>query len=103
AHKLGIVLLNRGRIADAVAELKRANALEPDTPETLLDLGKATATAGDLAAAEKLLLRALEQTSASSLAESAHYPLSQIYRKLGRPADADRETKLFQDLRRARR
>jgi Flp pilus assembly protein TadD len=103
ARKLGIVLLNRGSIPDAVAELKRADALQPDSPETLLDLGKATAAAGDLASAEKLLRRVIEQAPGAVLVESAHYQLAQIYRKLARPADADLEMKLFQEMRKTRR
>jgi hypothetical protein len=39
----------------------------------------------------------------SSLAETAHFQLSLIYRKSGRIADADRETKLFQEIRKARK
>jgi hypothetical protein len=35
----------------------------------------------------------------SPLAESAHFQISQVYRKLGRPSDADRELKLFHELR----
>ena len=66
-------------------------------------VGKARAAAGDLATAEKLLRRVIEQEQASSLAESAHYQLAQIYRTLKRPADADREMKLFQGMRKTRR
>lgn len=103
ASKLGEVLLNLGRTPEALVELRRANALEPDTPETLLQLGKATLASGDPAAAEKLLLRVIEQEPASNHAESAHYQLAQIYRKLGRSPEADREMKLFQEMRKGRR
>lgn len=68
-------------------------------PETLLELGKATATAGDRARAERILQRVLTLEPESKLAETAHYQLSQIYRKLGRSADADREIALFRKLR----
>jgi hypothetical protein len=37
----------------------------------------------------------------TALAESAHFQLAQIYRKLGRAADADREMRAFQALRSA--
>src|SRR5262249_51409357 len=90
ADKLGAVLLNLGRVPDALAELKRANALEPGMPETLLELAKANALSGDLAAAERLLRSLLEQEQTSDLAATAHYQLAQIYTKLGRQPDADR-------------
>lgn len=99
AYKLGLVLLNRGQTAPAQAELKRAEALQPGMPETLFELAKATATMGDLTGAEKLLRQILEQEKTTKLAESAHFQLAQIYRKLGRAAEADREMSLFQDLR----
>jgi tetratricopeptide (TPR) repeat protein len=99
AYKLGLVLLNRGRQAEALAELKRSNALQPDMPETLVELGKASLLTGDVPGAESLFRRVLELEPASKLAEAAHYQLAQIYRKQGRQADADREMKLFQQLR----
>ena len=103
AFKLGVVLLNRGEIGSAVAELQRANALQPDMPETLLELGKAAAAAGEVAMAEKLFHRVLDREQTSSLAESAHFQLSRIYRELGRLSDSDREMKLFQEIRNARK
>jgi len=99
AYKLGSVLLNRGRVAEAITELRRSDALRPGMPETLLELGKAMSAAGELSAARKLFERVLELEQTSDLAEAAHFQLAQIYRKLGRPADAARETGLFQQLR----
>lgn len=103
AYKLGFALLNLGRIPEAVAELQRSQTLQPDMPETLLELGKALAAAGDAAGAAKLLQRLLELEPASSLAETAHFQLARIYRKLGRPAEADRHLTIFQQLRAKRK
>lgn len=103
AYKLGVVLLNRGQTKEALAELNRANNLLPDMPETLLELGKAAAASGNPADAEKLFRKVLGQEHASSLAESAHFQLSQLYRKLGRKADADREMNAFRELRKTRK
>jgi tetratricopeptide (TPR) repeat protein len=99
ASKLGFVLLNRGDVASALQELGRANALQPDVPETLLELGKAHLAGGNLPAAEKLFRQVLAREQTSSLAEAAHFQLSQLYRKQGRKADAERETEAFQKLR----
>jgi tetratricopeptide (TPR) repeat protein len=102
AFKLGVVLANRGEVRAALAELQRANTLQPDMPETLLELGKATLAAGNDAAAEKLFRRILDQEQTSSLAESAHFQLAQLYRKQGRQPESDREMKLFQAIRKSR-
>ena len=99
AYKLGLVLSNRGRAREALAELQRSDTLRPEMPETLLELGKALAMTGDTEGAEKAFQKVLELEQTSKLAETAHYQLAQIYRKLGRPADADREIKLFQQLK----
>jgi tetratricopeptide (TPR) repeat protein len=100
AYKLGVALLNSGELRAAIDELRRADTLEPNMPETLLELGKASAAAGNLDAAERLLGKVLAQERNSSLAGAAHFQLAQIYRKLGRGSDADREMKEFQEIRR---
>jgi tetratricopeptide (TPR) repeat protein len=99
AFKRGVSLGNLGRTPDAIAELRRADGLQPAMPETQLELGKLLNSSGDAAAAERLLRKVLEAEQGTALAESAHFQLSQVYRKLGRPADADRELKAFQALR----
>jgi tetratricopeptide (TPR) repeat protein len=99
AYKLGVVLLNRGEVRAAIGELQRADTLQPKMPETLLELGKASAAAGDTDAAERLLREVLSLEQDSSLAGAAHFQLAQIYRKLGRGSDADREMKRFQEIR----
>jgi hypothetical protein len=44
-----------------------------------------------------------QAASLATLAETAHFQLAGIYRKLGRPSDADREMKQFQAIRDRRR
>ena len=100
--KLGVVLLNRGQVREAIAELTRADSLHPDMVETLLELAKAAAASGDLPAAETFLRRVITREPSSTAAGTAHYQLAQIYRQLGRSADAERETKLFQQARKSR-
>ncbi|MCU1262222.1 MAG: hypothetical protein JWO80_5107 [Bryobacterales bacterium] len=102
AYKLGLVALNRGEVDAALTELRRANVLQPGMPETLLELGKATAASGDLTAAERLLRQVLEQEQDSSLAESAHFQLAQLYKRIGRVPDSETEMRRFQEIRRHR-
>lgn len=99
AYKLGSALLNLGRVNDAIAELNRANNLQPGMPETLLELGKALNVAGDPAAAIPHLEQLLAAEQNTPLAAAAHFQLAQAYRKLGRIAEADRESKAFQQFR----
>ncbi|MCC7155899.1 MAG: tetratricopeptide repeat protein [Bryobacterales bacterium] len=100
AYKLGLVLLNRGNAKDAALELQRADTLSPGMPETLLELGKAQFATGDSSGAEKAFLQVLRAEKETRLAEAAHFHLSQLYRAQGRTAEAERETKAFQDLKR---
>jgi Flp pilus assembly protein TadD len=93
SYKLGLVLANLGRTTEAIAELRRADAAQPGVPETLIELGKALTASGDAASAEPLLQKALSKVQAGDLAASAHFQLANIYHKLGRVADADREMK----------
>ena len=66
-------------------------------------LGKATAASAETGTAETLFQRVLDREQTSILAESAHFQLAQIYRKQGRLPDADREMKLFQEMRKNRK
>jgi predicted Zn-dependent protease len=99
AYKLGLVLANLGHTVEAIVELRRADALQPGVPETLIELGKALNASGDASSAEQLLKGALSKLQPGALAASAHFQLANIYRKLERMADADREMKAFQQLR----
>ena len=67
-------------------------------PETLYQLGKAAGMDGDDATAEKCWQHLLTLESNTSLAAQAHFGLSGIYRKQGRPAEADREMEAFRKL-----
>jgi hypothetical protein len=67
-------------------------------PETLYSLGKAAALADDPAAAEKAWTKLLAIEKGSSLAAQTHFALAGLYRKQGKKADAERETREFQKL-----
>ena len=56
-HELGVALLLRDQLTDALAALERAAALRPDDPGYLADAGYARLRAGDIPAARRHLER----------------------------------------------
>jgi tetratricopeptide (TPR) repeat protein len=98
AYRLGTALLQQGKAREARIELQRADRLQPDMPETLYSLGKAAALAGDPPAAEKAWMKLLTVEKTSDLAAQTHFALAGLYRKQGKTADAERETREFQKL-----
>ena len=99
AFKLGLVLLNRGKAKDAVAELSRSNTLQPGIPETLMQLAKAMTATGNLGGAVVCLEELIKGDADPKLYEAAHFQLAQAYRRLGRTEDAERELRRFRELR----
>jgi tetratricopeptide (TPR) repeat protein len=98
AYRLGAALLQQGKAREARIELQRADRLQPGMPETLYSLGKAAALAGDSAAAEKAWTELLGIEKDTNLAGQTHFALAGLYRKQGKTADAERETREFQKL-----
>lgn len=103
AWKLGLALLSLGRSKEALAELRRADRLAPGMPETELELGKALLANGDLAGAEPRFRAVVKAEGISPLAAAAHLQLAQIYRRLGRTADAERELEILRAIRAGRK
>jgi len=60
-HALGLLLVRRDRLEEAVAELERAAALRPDNPRYAFVLAVALQTRGDRDAALRVLREALER------------------------------------------
>jgi len=101
AYRLGAALLQQGKASEALPELKRANELKPEMPETLYSLGKAASLAGDSATAEKSWLKVIEIEKSTSLAAQAHFGLAGLYRKQGKAEQARREMQEFRKLQNA--
>jgi tetratricopeptide (TPR) repeat protein len=101
-YRLGALMLNAGKVNEALSMLQRSDELTPDMPETLLALARALVAEGKLADAEVRLRKLLAIEGNTSLAESAHFQLAAILRKTGRTAEAEKETELFRQLRDAR-
>jgi tetratricopeptide (TPR) repeat protein len=86
---------------EARDELERADRLKPDMPETLYGLGKAASLSGEAALAEKAWLHVIEIEKQTSLAAQAHFGLAALYRKQGKPAQAESEMQEFRKLQQA--
>jgi len=98
AWRLGSVLLQKGHTHEALAELERSNRLRPQMIETLFDLGRASALENRPDAAEKAWLEVVALGGTSDLAASARLQLSQLYRKEGKIAEADRQLERYREL-----
>ena len=97
AYRLGSVLLQRGKMQEAASELQRSDALKPDMPETLYDLGKATIS-GDPGAAERAFTHVIELEKQSPLAGQAYLALAAIHRKQGKTELAAKETEQYRQI-----
>jgi tetratricopeptide (TPR) repeat protein len=98
AWRLGAVLLKKGQTAEALAELQRSDKLKPNMLETLLELGKAYLMENQLEEAEKVYRHMIDIEDADELAAAAHWQLSQIYRKMDKPAEAEQHLKRVSEL-----
>jgi len=101
AYRLGDALLKTGAVQQAAAELAHANTLQPDMPETLYALGKAQALDGDSTGAEKSWDHLLQIEQTSDLSAQAHFSLAGLYRKQGKPAQAEKEMQEFERIKTA--
>lgn len=80
-----VIDLQQGRQQEGIAKLESVTQEAPDLSAPHIDLGIAYHRAGDLEAAEKQLLRALESNPDHPI---AHNELGIVYRKTGRFAEA---------------
>ena len=97
-YRLGEALLQSGKFHEAREALVQSNHLREDMPETLYQLGKAAALDGDATTAQQSWQHLLSLEKNTALAAQAHFGLAGIYRKQGKPAEADREMEEFRKL-----
>jgi arylsulfatase A-like enzyme/Tfp pilus assembly protein PilF len=85
---LGIALVRENRVLDAAPELETAAKMNPGSLRANLEAGRALGMVGDPAAALPYLQQAVVLDPNSM---DAHHFLANVYRKLGKEDDADRE------------
>jgi tetratricopeptide (TPR) repeat protein len=98
-YSLGAALLKQGQASGAEKEFSEADRLNPNSPRILLALGVAALNAHDDGRAEASWMKLLSIDKESNLAASAHFGLATLYRRAGRPKDADRETAAYEQLK----
>lgn len=84
-YESALTLLEQGRHAEGVALLESVADATPDVSAPRIDLGVAYHRAGDLEAAERNLLQAIDVNAEHP---TAHNELGIVYRKTGRFAEA---------------
>ena len=94
--KLGIIEGIRGHLDLAKAHYTRALSWKPDEFNALVGMGDILHKRGENEKAVEYLSRA---SKLDPMDDSLHFRLSQIYRDLGRKADAKREMSLFASIR----
>jgi tetratricopeptide (TPR) repeat protein len=82
---LGVLLASEKQYRTAELELEKANALQPETPEILYNLGQTYLRNGEYSKAEPFLNRALK---ARPDAPEILYLMAQVASEQGRPVDA---------------
>ncbi len=99
-YSLAFALLQTSSKDEAFKLLRSITAAHPEMAQPQYQFGKLLLESGDTATA--LLHFELAEQADPSL-DYVHYQLQATYRKLGRVADADREAKLYRDIKARRR
>jgi arylsulfatase A-like enzyme/predicted Zn-dependent protease len=88
---LAKLLSKSGRASEALTHFRAAVEKKPDFGTGYLYLAKAALDAGDLKEAEQAALRGLASAPDPAMAPLGHYVLADVYSRLGRDAEAQRQ------------
>lgn len=94
-YQIGDILLLRGQLEQAEEYLSRALVLDPEMVEALLAMARVCSLKRDYKESLKHLKAAAERRPNDP---QLHYRLSETYRNLDRPEDAQRELNIFRKL-----
>jgi len=100
--RLGDLYLSAGntRLDEAYKSYSQALQLQPDFATAQLGLGKSLIRMGKN---DQAVVALREAARLDPVDSTAHYLLAQTYRRLGQPADSDRELKVFENLENSRK
>ena len=93
--KIANVYLSQSRWDDAIPMLEKSVRLQPDLAQAYRDLGKAYFQKNEL---EKAIVVYNKVVELAPDEDTVHYRLANIYKKLGRKAEAEAEMKIFATL-----
>lgn len=100
SFNLAKLLAQAGRHAEAIARFREAVDANPEFGAGYLYLAKELLDVGDLDAAERAARSGLKTSADRQVAPLGHYVLADIYNRLGRPVDAEREIRMARSLER---
>jgi tetratricopeptide (TPR) repeat protein len=95
-YQLAFVLLQQAKTEEAVQHLKAVLNRQPEHPEANYELGKQLLADGEPAEAIPYLEAA---SRLKPQLEPVHYQLQAAYRAVGRKEDADREAKIYRQMK----
>ncbi len=101
AFNLGRILARAGRTTEAAEQFRKSVETRPEFGTGHLYLAKALLDLGKLEGAERAALHGLGASPEPAIAPLGHYVLADVYNRLGRPADAEREVAAARRLERA--
>lgn len=94
-YGLGLAQYKLKQTEEAIANLRRATTLHPQSPDAQLHLGMALVQAKKAAEAEAAFKRANELSKGKSGGGEAHYQLARLYSEQNRYAEAAAELDLY--------
>ena len=101
SFNLGKLLAQNGRDAEALAKFRETTTANPTFAPGHLYLAKALLDANDLSGAEQSARRGLDANPERDIAPLGHYVLADIYNRLGRAGEANRQLMLARQFERS--
>jgi arylsulfatase A-like enzyme/Tfp pilus assembly protein PilF len=98
---LAKLLQKAGRREEALGRFRRVVEIQPEFGTGHLYLAKALLDSGDLRGAEEWARKGLASKPDADIAPLGHYVLADVYNRMGRPGDAEREVAAAKRLQRA--